>query len=159
MVDVTTKEYPIDDIVVDKAIIGSKVFAKTGEEIGVVKELFIDRKNLSVKAINVYKGAFKFEHYISKEYIENFGPEGIILNIMPLENVVGKKVVDNAGREIGKVKRFNKLEATNQMLSLTVTPGITKENLIIKPSEIKRIGSSVLLNIDSNTLQKINENR
>ena len=38
MDDVTTKKFPIDnDIVIDKAIIGSNVYSRTGEKIGLVK--------------------------------------------------------------------------------------------------------------------------
>jgi sporulation protein YlmC with PRC-barrel domain len=154
MVDVTTHNTEINDIIVDRAIIGRKVFAKTGEEIGVVKELFINPKNFSVKAINVYKGPFKFEHYIGREYIENFGTDGIILNIIPLEDIVGKKVIDSDGREIGKVKGFDKLELTNKMLSLIISPGVTKDNFVIGPKEIKRIEKSVMLNKSFKELEK-----
>jgi sporulation protein YlmC with PRC-barrel domain len=137
MVEVTTKGKAVEDVVVDKAIIGSKVFAKNGKELGVVKELYINPKDLNVKAVNIYKSPFKFDHFISKEYIDTLGPDGVILNIIPLEDLIGKKVLDSNGRKIGKVKDFDKLEQTNKMISLNVTEGLTGDNYIIKSTEIK----------------------
>jgi sporulation protein YlmC with PRC-barrel domain len=154
MVDVTTTNSLMKDIVLDKAIIGNKVFTKNGGEIGVVKELYINRNTLSIEGITVYKSPFKYDHYIGKEYIENFGTDGIILNIVPLEEMMGKKVIDSSGYEVGKVKGYQKVETTNDLILLNVTPGFTRRDYIVQSHEIKRIGESVLLNKTVNELQK-----
>lgn len=145
MVKITAKSEPEEEIIIDKALIGSTVYAKNGERIGTVKDLYINPKNFKIKWITIDKGIFKFDHMIESNYIESIGSKGIILNIIPLEDLVDKTVIDRRGEEIGKIKEINKDEPTNNLISMTVSRGIGKKDFSIKPKDIKSIGKSIIL--------------
>jgi sporulation protein YlmC with PRC-barrel domain len=148
MVKVTATEKNIENIVVDRSLLGSNVFAKNGEKIGFLDAIFVDPEQLCIKAIQVNKGLTKYNHYIGCNYIEKLGPDGIILNILPLEDLIGKKVYDYNGKDVGKVVDTKKVKGTNKLISLIASPGIGKDNIIILAGDIKTVGESVLLNVE-----------
>lgn len=148
MVEVTANLNEMDNIVVDKSLLGSKVLAKNGENIGFLDAIFLDPKELCIKAIQINKGLLKYNHYIGRKYIEQLGPKGVILKILPLEDLIGKKVFDASVKEIGKVVDIKKVEGANKLISISVSSGIGKDNIIILTGDIKEIGESILLNVD-----------
>jgi sporulation protein YlmC with PRC-barrel domain len=147
MVEVTATEKDMKNIVVDQSLYGSNVFAKNGEKIGFLDAIFIDPEEFCIKAIKVNKGLLKYDHYIGSNYIEKLGPDGIILNILPLEDLIGKKVYDSRGKDVGKVVDTKKVKGTNKLISLIVSPGIGKDNLFILAEDIKTVGESILLDV------------
>jgi sporulation protein YlmC with PRC-barrel domain len=148
MVEVTATEEEVENIVVDQSLLGSIVLSKNGEKIGFLDAIFIDPKEFKVKAIQVNKGLLKYEHYIGRKYIDKLGPDNIILNILPLEDLIGKRVYDSKGKDIGKVINSEKINGTNKLISLLVSPGIGKSNLTISADNIKEVGESILLNVE-----------
>jgi sporulation protein YlmC with PRC-barrel domain len=148
MVKVTANEKDMENIVVDQSLLGSNVFAKNGEKIGFLDAIFVDPEELCIKAIQVNKGLLKYDHYIGSNYIEKVGPDGVILNILPLEDLIGKKVYDSGGKDVGKVVDAKKVKGTNKLISLIVSPGIGKDHLFILAEDIKTVGESILLDIE-----------
>lgn len=148
MVEVTATEDELKNIVVDQSLLGSNVYAKNGENIGFLDAIFVDPEELCIKAIQVNKGLLKYEHYIGSNYIEKLGPDGIILNILPLEDFIGKRVYDSKGKDVGKVVNTKKVKGTNKLISLYVSPGVGKDIVIILAEDIKEVGESILLDIE-----------
>jgi sporulation protein YlmC with PRC-barrel domain len=148
MVEVTAAEDELKNIVVDQSLLGSNVYAKNGENIGFLDAIFVDPEELCIKAIQVNKGLLKYDHYIGSNYIEKLGPDGIILNILPLEDFIGKKVYDSKGKDVGKVVNTKKVKGTNKLISLYISPGVGKDIVIILAEDIKEVGESILLDIE-----------
>jgi sporulation protein YlmC with PRC-barrel domain len=148
MVEVTAAEDELKNIVVDQSLLGSNVYAKNGENIGFLDAIFVDPEELCIKAIQVNKGLLKYDHYIGSNYIEKLGPDGIILNILPLEEFIGKKVYDSKGKDVGKVVNTKKVKGTNKLISLYISPGVGKDIVIILAEDIKEVGESILLDIE-----------
>jgi sporulation protein YlmC with PRC-barrel domain len=148
MVEVTAAEDELKNIVVDQSLLGSNVYAKNGENIGFLDAIFVDPEELCIKAIQVNKGLLKYDHYIGSNYIEKLGPDGIILNILPLEDFIDKKVYDSKGKDVGKVVNTKKVKGTNKLISLYISPGVGKDIVIILAEDIKEVGESILLDIE-----------
>jgi len=148
MVDVTATKKELEKIIVDESLVGVKVYAKNGEKIGLLDAIFLDTENFNIKAIQVNKGLFKFEHFIGSKYIKKLSPDGIILNILPLEDFIGKMVYDLNGSMVGKVVHINKVKNTNKLISLDVSHGIRKHNIVVAAASIKKVSESILLNIE-----------
>ncbi len=145
--EIRSTSLPISATIPDTAVLGRKVLAKNGEKIGDVAGLYIDPKNLTIEGIRVDKGVFKFDHYIGNNFIETISDEGVILNITPLDEFVGKKVVDSAGKELGKVKQIKRIGPTNEPLSFVIGRGIGRDDLVIREDKVKEMGESVMLNV------------
>jgi len=64
MVEITAIEKNMENIVVDRSLLGSNVLAKNGEKIGFLDAIFVDPEDLCIKAIQVNKGLLKYDHYI-----------------------------------------------------------------------------------------------
>lgn len=154
MIEMITAEEEIEDIVVNKSLIGNKVIAKNGEKIGIIKEIYVDNTNFCIKAIRIDKGPFSYPHIIGSEFIEKLGSNGVILNITPIEEYIGKEVIDDRGENIGKVEDIKKVESTNRLLQLRVSAGLGKNDYIIKPIDIKEIGEKILLKKPKDSFKK-----
>jgi sporulation protein YlmC with PRC-barrel domain len=145
--EIRSTSLPISATIPDTAILGRKVLAKNGEKIGDVAGLYIDPKKLTIEGIRVDKGVFKFDHYIGNNYIETVSDKGVILNITPLDEFVGKKAIDSAGKELGKIKQIKRIGPTNEPLSFVISRGIGKDDLVIKEDQVKEMGEAVMLNV------------
>jgi sporulation protein YlmC with PRC-barrel domain len=121
------------------------VLAKDGSQIGRIFQIRTDPKDLSVQGIIANKGIFADDYYIGKDYIDRLNDEGAVLNIVPVQEFVGKKIFDYDGKKIGTVKRVKRKDKTNDMFALVADRGINKEDLIISENVIREIGENVLL--------------
>lgn len=148
MVEVTATEKNMENIVVDRSLLGANVFAKNGEKIGFLDAIFVDPEEFCIRAIQVNKGLLKYNHYIGSNYIDKLGPDGIILNILPLEELIGKKVYDDKGKDVGNIVDTKKVKGTNKLISLIISPGIDKDNLIVLAEDINTVGESILLDVE-----------
>src|SRR3989344_4668104 len=97
---------------------GSKVLTNQGKEIEKVVELRIDQDNFSLAGILVRRGIITEDLFVGSEYIKGISTEGIVLKMTPYTELVGMKVFDAHGKEIGKVKEVNRIGTTNNMVSL-----------------------------------------
>lgn len=134
-------------------IIGKKVLASDGSQIGVVDRVLMDPQMLDVRYIGVKKGLFSVDYYISRGYIDRLTEEGAILNIVPVEEFKGKKVFDKNGFEIGLVKDVNRISPGNEMMSIIVDQGIGQDDLLVDESEIGQLGESVILRKEKGMLR------
>jgi tRNA-binding EMAP/Myf-like protein len=57
-------------------------------------------------------------------------------------------VYDLNGSMVGKVVHINKVKNTNKLISLDVSHGIRKHNIVVQAASIKKVSESILLNIE-----------
>lgn len=128
-----------------KSVIGKKVLSKNGATVGSIKNVFIHPDKKTIEAIHVGRGVFKNDDYIGKNYIKSITHRGAILNIDPLKEIIGMKVLDAHGKKVGKVKSFTRSKKTNSMINITVKRGIGKKNIVVPKRQVKDIGKNVML--------------
>lgn len=131
------------------SIEGKKVLTKDGKEIGILKNIHIDPKSLTIEGLYVSGGIFGEDSYIGKEYIQSLTQDGVILSIVPVEEYIGMMVYDSRGQKIGKVKDIHKYKKTNTLLSIVVEKGFLggKDTITFTKKQIKEIGRNIVLNI------------
>lgn len=127
-------------------IVGKKALDNRGKEVGTIKHVHIDPVNLTVEGISIKNGLFKEKDYIGKGYISYLSSEGAILSQTPLTEYIGMKVVDSAGKDIGKVKAVYRARKTNSVYSLTINRGVLKDDLIVTDKLIGNVGDKIMLN-------------
>lgn len=120
-----------------KTLIGKRIIASNGEEVGKVTDMIVDEKNMKLNGIYFSPGIFEEKHFIGVEYIDKLGEEGILLNTVPLNEFVGKKVYDREGTLIGSVKEINRRDDSNELMTITVDRGITRPDLTIAEEDIR----------------------
>lgn len=143
---------PIESATSAQIILGKRVLAKNGEQVGVVEEIFVDPNNLSIESIRVKKGLFSADYYVGSDYIDRLGSNGAILNIVPLKEFIGCTVFDVNGKPIGTVKDIKRISESNDIFSLIVSPGIGRENIVIEEACIREMGKNIMLNVSEKEL-------
>lgn len=138
---------PVSETVGSHKVIGKKVLSRDGENLGVVAGLYLDPEALTVEAIEVNKGLFSGRYYIGREYIDTLTPKGAVLNILPIKELQNKKVFDNRGHELGRVKDFKRSGKTNKFSALIVDRGVTEKDLLVPQKQIAEIGKNIKLTI------------
>ena len=76
---------------------------------------------------------------------------------MQVSEFIGKKVVDNKGMEIGKISDVDIMPIEGLVSSITVSTGDTllrTKSLEIKPDDIKQVGDYVLINLNTDSIEK-----
>jgi sporulation protein YlmC with PRC-barrel domain len=121
--------------------VGKQVYSKSGENIGIVKELVTHKDK--IKGIIVHG---KKDFFIDKEKFKLNEHEVIILKLDPIFALIGKKVYDVEGRELGIVQDFKRSNLKNEFISMSISRNLLKKNLIIKRVEIESYGNSIILN-------------
>lgn len=127
-------------------IVGQKVVDDKGNEIGKIKSVHIDPENLTVEGITIANGVFQEKSYVGKGYICNLSNQGAVLCDTPLTEVIGKKVMDSSGKDIGEVKSIYRARKTNSLYSITIDRGMSTNDLIVTDKVIDNIGEKVVLN-------------
>ncbi|MFH1306586.1 MAG: PRC-barrel domain-containing protein [Candidatus Micrarchaeota archaeon] len=128
-----------------KSVMGSRVIAKNGKVVGNVMDIHLHPKKLSIEGIRVQKGKF-LGGYIGKGYIKSITRYGVMLEIVPFTEYIGKKVLDNRGKKVGVVESIQRNKKTNHILSITVNrwmPG--RKRLVIKAGDIAEAGTRIVL--------------
>ena len=146
MVQIKQKGIPMEQTVSFKELFGKKVISKNGEKIGRVDNIYIHPFKLTVEAIKINKGFFGNDYYVGKEYISSLSRESVLLAVTPIKELIGKKVFDSAGHQVGKVKKVARKGTSNKLLSINVKKGIGKE-VVILHDDIKEIGEGVVLRV------------
>jgi sporulation protein YlmC with PRC-barrel domain len=126
---------------------GKKVITPAGEDVGDINEVYINPQTLKIEGIKVGKGLFRTDYYVWAASIRSIDANGAVLSVIPLEEVVGMKTYDSAGREVGKVKEVV-LDANNCVDSLVLERGVMQEDMTVDCSEVNSIGRNVLLNTE-----------
>ncbi len=87
---------------------GMKVYDADGKVFGHVSDIEINKSTLSPTKLVIHKGFFGEYLRINLKYIEKIARDAIHLWISPIKNLVGAKVLDSEGEEIGEVKEAEK---------------------------------------------------
>ena len=130
-----------ESIITSDDILGKDVLDKSGDIIGVVQMIHIDKKSKQIIGITIDEGFLRPDLYIGINYIKKFGVDAIFLSIEPAQKFVGLKVFDSNGKERGKVTKVEL--ARSKVKSLKIKSGL--KTIEISASKIKKIESSVLL--------------
>jgi sporulation protein YlmC with PRC-barrel domain len=143
------KQAHLEDSIGATSIIGKKVVSKGGSVVGVINEVWIDPQELRVEGIKISKGLFKQGDYVGRNYVSSINGEGAILNIDPVTEIVGLPVFDSEGKNVGKVKKVERSNQTNSIVSILVKRGglLHSNELLIPGENIKETGKAVMLAI------------
>ncbi len=87
---------------------GMKVYACDGEVFGHVSDIEMNKSTLNPTKLVIHKGFFGEYLRINLKYVEKITRDAIHLWISPIKNLVGNKVLDGNGEEIGEVKEAEK---------------------------------------------------
>lgn len=131
---------------------GRKVIDREGIEYGKVKHVQIDCDTLQVTGITVHEGFHK-DYFLPRNNIDRFTNESVLLGTAPLRK--DTSVVDIDGHKIGKIKKINKNQSTNEIDSIEVSEGLTGSRIFSK-SEIWGIGEKVILKLTKDEYKNSN---
>lgn len=87
-----------------KKIRGMDVYDADGEPFGHVHDIEINKTTLNPTKLVIHKGFFGEYMRVNLKYIDKITPDGIHLWISPAKNLIGTRVIDVEGDEMGKVK-------------------------------------------------------
>ncbi|HSD05333.1 MAG TPA: PRC-barrel domain-containing protein [Nitrosopumilaceae archaeon] len=145
------KEVPGNLSIADE-FCGKKVVDREGIQYGKIKHLHINPETLEVSGITVHQGFHK-DYYLSRDYIDRFTEESVLLGTPPLRKDV--VVVDIDGHKIGKIKKLNRNQDTNELESIEVSEGLMHSRVFGK-SEIWGVGEKVILRLAKEEYKKSN---
>lgn len=130
------------------AIKGKPVYSKNKKSLGYVKEVRIHPKNLTIEGIRTTSSIFSEDKYIGKNYISMITSKGVILTIDPIVDLMGFRVMDSKGRDIGKVKEILRTKKTNSIQGVVVNVGFLKKDVKILKNKISAVGKKIMLNME-----------
>ncbi|MFA6065043.1 MAG: PRC-barrel domain-containing protein [archaeon] len=130
-----------------RELMGRKVMALNGKEVGKILEIRLDPKTLNLDGIEMDRGFFGTDTFIGRNYIESMSDEGAVLNITPATDYKGFHVLDSTGKEVGKVKEIRTQGHTNNITAIVVGTGLLNNDVIFTKSDVKSVGESIMLNI------------
>ncbi len=147
-----------DDLLFEQTInlaklLGAPVLSKNDIVVGSVSKISINSKDMKLEGIMVRRGFFKKPVYIGRSYLWKMSNDSIFLNMDPSILLKGKKVIDIDGQVIGKIKKVEREEYTNDINKLIVGKLFRKE-FSVPVSDIKSVGNSVMLKISYNATKK-----
>jgi len=126
-------------------VLGKKVLTKDGKNIGKIRTIRIDPKDLTIEGIEVDTGIFKIDQYFGKNYIKTITEQGAILKITPVDDIVGHTVYDSTGKSVGEIKSIKRSKKTNRLLSITMYSDLYKDNVTVDADYIANCGESCIL--------------
>ena len=88
----------------------------------------------------------KKEFYIDKENFKLNDHEVIVLKLDPIFALIGKKVYDSEGRELGIVQELKRKSLKNEFTAMVVSKNLLYKNITIPRKEMESFGVSVILN-------------
>ncbi|HLC93311.1 MAG TPA: PRC-barrel domain-containing protein [archaeon] len=128
-------------------LIGKKVLASNGKEVGTIMEIRLDPVTLNLDGIEMDRGFFGTDTFVGRKYITSLSNEGAVLNMSPVTDYKGLKVFDSNGKEVGTVKEVRTDGPTNDVSAIVVGTGILKNDAVFTKSDVKDVGESIMLNI------------
>ncbi|MFW6013730.1 MAG: PRC-barrel domain-containing protein [Candidatus Nanoarchaeia archaeon] len=139
---ISSKEYNLEKEFKLKVIIGKRVIANDGQELGKVKDVII--KDLSVIGV-IFSRHLGLKYFVDRSHIYSLTPEAVILKIKPYTSLLGLQVLDKNGRILGKVKDVKREDTSNNIKDFTVKVGFFKK-ATFKASDIDIISDRLILN-------------
>ena len=126
-------------------IVGRRVLSNQGKEIGKVSEIRIDPENFRIVGIRINRGLLDDDLFLGSEYIKGFSKDGVLLKTTPFTELIGMKVFDVHGKEVGTVKGVHRSDKTNNIVSFVVGRGFGRKDLIIPKESIETVGQNIVL--------------
>jgi len=139
------KSLPLSEAPDIKEVIGKKVLTDSGKNIGKIRTIRIDPKDLTIEGIEVDTGLFKVDKYIDKNYIKTLTEQGAILKITPVDDIVGLTVYDSTGKSVGEIKSIKRSKKTNRLLSITMYSDLYREDVTVDADYIASCGENCIL--------------
>lgn len=121
--------------------LGKKVLSKSGEYVGKVYDIILQKGNITGFLISG-----KVKIFIGKESIASQSEKTIMLKIEPITNIIKKKVFDAAGKKIGSVIDLKRKSTANTYSDLKVRQAIHKKPFLIPKKEVRVSKKNVILN-------------
>lgn len=140
----TNKEY--DSGIKVKDLIGEKVLASDGKEVGKIMEIRLNPKSYALDGIEIDRGFFALNTFVGRNYIESINAESTVLNIIPANDYKGFNVIDLNGKKVGKVKEIRTDGRTNNITAIVVGTGMGHNDAIFTKSDVKSVGDDIMLN-------------
>jgi sporulation protein YlmC with PRC-barrel domain len=124
-------------------IVGKRVLAANGSEVGIVRSIRLDPTTLDTD-IFVLDTGHEHELLIGRNYISRIG-EGVELSMVPWETMVGKEVYDTRGLLIGRVKDIKRIGTTSKVESMVVAQ--PNKDIHIDGKYLEHVSDHIGLNI------------
>ncbi len=121
--------------------IGKKVISKSGDIIGKVQD-FRFSKN-TIEGIVVMRNISRL--FIGHEFISGVSDEAVVLSIDPVTMLVGKKVFDADGKEMGKVARLVRKGSSNSFEAVIVKKNIYSKGMKFPKADVEVSKKSIIL--------------
>ncbi|MCR4368819.1 MAG: PRC-barrel domain-containing protein [archaeon] len=125
---------------------GKKVMALNGKEVGKIMQVRLDPNSLSFDGIEMDRGFFGEDTFVGKDYIESLSDQGAVLNMTPVTEYKGLRVMDSAGKQVGTVKEIRTSSHSNNISAIVVGTGVLTNDVIFSKSDVKSVGESIMLN-------------
>lgn len=139
---ISSESYNLEQEFKLKVIIGKRVIANDGQELGKVKDVVI--RNFGVVGI-IYSKFLGSIFFVDRSHIYSLTPEAVILKIKPFTSLQGLEVLDKNGRNLGKIKKITREDTSNKLKDFTVKVGFFKK-ATFQSSDIDIISDRVILN-------------
>ncbi|MDD3175170.1 MAG: hypothetical protein PHU51_01705 [Candidatus Nanoarchaeia archaeon] len=125
-------------------ILGKVALDTSGDELGIVTELHIDKENKTITGVTIDQGFMKPSLFIGIKHILKFGIDSVMLNKVPYEKIKGLNVLDERGELFGYVDEVivKKYKIDSIIVSKTK---VSSKKYIITGKDIDKISSDVLL--------------
>lgn len=141
-----------------------------GTQVGTVDQVFLDLAAKQVVGFSITNGVGPFggsrgnAPTVAASAVHSLGPDALTLDdvtaahaawvdasfgaVVPLDDVVGRRVVTEGGANVGDVVSLGFDEATFAITEVEVTPGFLKTHTSIPLDQLVRIGQDVLVVAD-----------
>lgn len=120
--------------------IGKRVYSKSGEYVGKLKE-FVTYNN-EFAGMLVYG---KNDLFVDKEFFSLNSEDSIVLLIDPITILLGKKVFDADGRDLGKVVGVDRNSNLNNFKYLEIRKGSFAKPVKVSKVEISVMKKNIIL--------------
>ena len=138
---ISSKNKDISKLDSFRSWVGKRVISKSGDIIGKVQD-FRFLKN-TIAGIIVMKNLSRI--FIDTEFINGVSEEAVVLSIDPVTMLVGKKVFDVDGKEMGKVVRLIRKGNENTFEVLVVKRKIYSKGIKIHKKDVDISKKSIIL--------------
>jgi sporulation protein YlmC with PRC-barrel domain len=148
-----------DDILKDERyilstdnILGKDVIDKSGQSIGVVNQVHIDKLDKNIIGISIDSGFMKPLVFVGIDLIVNFGVDSVYIQQTPRSRYIDMIVFDNIGVIVGKVKNVYFKDESFEISHIKIKVSMLK-SLLLDVKYVKRIGRNIFLNISKRNVK------
>lgn len=130
------------DIVSLKDMIDKKVYSRSGEYVGIVKDIgFSENEFIGIIVRSKSKNIL-----IDKKYFQMNKKDNLVLNIDPITNIKGKLVFDKDGRQLGKIVDIIRKTNSNTFENIIVKESLYSKSIKIPRADIEVMKINIILN-------------